>query len=72
MYLIESGSSLFIPAAVIFYEYFVPEGERLDSALKRHKDALTMELKLWEGYLFNVCKACIDQNRLTNRAMTGF
>ncbi|XP_038142767.1 glutathione S-transferase A-like [Cyprinodon tularosa] len=40
--------------AVIFYEYFVPEGERLDSALKRHKDALTMELKLWEGYLFNM------------------
>ncbi|XP_047238923.1 glutathione S-transferase A-like [Girardinichthys multiradiatus] len=39
--------------AIIFYEYYVPEGERLDSALKRHKDALTMELKLWEGYLQN-------------------
>ncbi|XP_036000839.1 glutathione S-transferase A isoform X2 [Fundulus heteroclitus] len=40
--------------AVIFYEYYVPEGERLDSALKRHKDALTSELKLWEEYLHNL------------------
>uniref|UniRef100_A0A3Q2R4R2 Glutathione S-transferase rho n=1 Tax=Fundulus heteroclitus TaxID=8078 RepID=A0A3Q2R4R2_FUNHE len=45
---------LFCPAAVIFYEYYVPEGERLDSALKRHKDALTSELKLWEEYLHNL------------------
>uniref|UniRef100_A0A8C5FGA3 Glutathione S-transferase rho n=1 Tax=Gadus morhua TaxID=8049 RepID=A0A8C5FGA3_GADMO len=28
-----------------------PEGERHDSSLKRHREALTAELKLWEGYL---------------------
>ncbi|XP_073319622.1 glutathione S-transferase A-like isoform X1 [Pagrus major] len=37
--------------AVIYYEWFVPEGERHDSALKRNKEALVTELKLWEGYL---------------------
>ncbi|KAK7898609.1 hypothetical protein WMY93_019462 [Mugilogobius chulae] len=37
--------------AVIYYEYYVPEAERLDSALKRNKDELASELKLWEGYL---------------------
>ncbi|KAG7280449.1 hypothetical protein CRUP_033750 [Coryphaenoides rupestris] len=35
----------------IFYEWKVPEGERHDSAVKRHREALTDELKLWEGYL---------------------
>ncbi|XP_041665848.1 glutathione S-transferase A-like [Cheilinus undulatus] len=37
--------------AVIYYEWFTPEEERHDSALKRNKEALTTELKLWEGYL---------------------
>ncbi|XP_030267800.1 glutathione S-transferase A-like [Sparus aurata] len=36
---------------VIYYEYYVPEEERHDSALKRNKEALVTELKLWEGYL---------------------
>ncbi|XP_075867579.1 glutathione S-transferase A-like [Nelusetta ayraudi] len=35
----------------IYYNWRVPEGERHDSALKRHREALTAELKLWEGYL---------------------
>ncbi|XP_072226755.1 glutathione S-transferase A-like [Leuresthes tenuis] len=37
--------------AVIYYDWFVPEDERHDSALKRNKEALITELKLWEGYL---------------------
>ncbi|MEQ2245206.1 hypothetical protein ILYODFUR_025229, partial [Ilyodon furcidens] len=37
--------------AAFFYDYYVPEGERLESALKRNKEALVTELKLWEGYL---------------------
>ncbi|XP_075931439.1 glutathione S-transferase A-like [Anarhichas minor] len=37
--------------AVIYYNWFVPEEERHDSALKRNKEALATELKLWEGYL---------------------
>ncbi|KAL6473424.1 hypothetical protein MHYP_G00169850, partial [Metynnis hypsauchen] len=36
---------------VVFYEWFVPEGERHESAQKRNKEALTTELKLWESYL---------------------
>ncbi|KAM9385717.1 uncharacterized protein KZ484_007242 [Pholidichthys leucotaenia] len=36
---------------VIYYDWFVPEGERHDSALQRNKESLTTELKLWEGYL---------------------
>ncbi|KAM3596921.1 uncharacterized protein V6R79_022898 [Siganus canaliculatus] len=36
---------------VIFYEYYVPEGERHDSAVTRNKEALATELKLWESYL---------------------
>lgn len=36
---------------VAFYDWLVPEGERLDSALKRNKEKLIAELKLWEGYL---------------------
>ncbi|XP_030596942.1 glutathione S-transferase A-like [Archocentrus centrarchus] len=38
-------------SAVIYYEWYVPEEERHDSALKRNKEALITELKLWEGYL---------------------
>ncbi|CAK6949738.1 glutathione S-transferase A-like [Scomber scombrus] len=37
--------------AVIYYNWFVPEGERHDSALKRNRETLAAELKLWEGYL---------------------
>lgn len=37
--------------AVIYYEYYVPESERLDTVVKRNKDGLASELKLWEGYL---------------------
>uniref|UniRef100_A0A668SDF1 GST N-terminal domain-containing protein n=1 Tax=Oreochromis aureus TaxID=47969 RepID=A0A668SDF1_OREAU len=40
--------------AVIYYEWYVPEGERHESALKRNKEALVTELKLWEGYLQKV------------------
>lgn len=43
------------PASVIYYNLRVPEGERHDSAVKRNKEALTAELKLWEGYL-QVCE----------------
>ncbi|XP_013765183.1 glutathione S-transferase A-like [Pundamilia nyererei] len=37
--------------AVIYYDWYVPEGERHESALKRNKEALVTELKLWESYL---------------------
>lgn len=36
---------------VVFYKLKFPEGERHDSAVKRNREALTAELKLWEGYL---------------------
>ncbi|XP_071230536.1 glutathione S-transferase rho [Salvelinus alpinus] len=35
---------------VIYYNYRVPEGERHDSAIKRNKENLATEIKLWEGY----------------------
>ncbi|XP_035038883.1 glutathione S-transferase A [Hippoglossus stenolepis] len=38
-------------ADVIYYTWKVPEEERHDSAVKRNKDNLSTELKLWEGYL---------------------
>lgn len=38
-------------SAVVYYEWYVPEDERHDSALKRNREALTTELQLWEGYL---------------------
>ncbi|XP_018546301.1 glutathione S-transferase A [Lates calcarifer] len=40
--------------SVIYYEWFVPEDERHDSAVKRNREALAAELKLWEGYLQTV------------------
>ncbi|XP_043993635.1 glutathione S-transferase A-like [Gambusia affinis] len=43
---------------VIFYDFYVPEGERHDSALKRNKDNLVTELQLWESYLENVSAGC--------------
>ncbi|XP_077936986.1 glutathione S-transferase A isoform X2 [Gasterosteus aculeatus] len=39
---------------VFLYERRVPEGERHDSAVKRNREALTAEVKLWEGYLSKV------------------
>ena len=41
----------------MFYEYFIPEAERHESAVKRHKEAMTAELKLWETYLQKVRSA---------------
>ncbi|XP_075867575.1 glutathione S-transferase A-like [Nelusetta ayraudi] len=35
----------------LFFMWHVPEAERHDSAIKRNQEALTAELKLWEGYL---------------------
>lgn len=32
----------------------MPEGERHDSAIKRNREALSAEIKLWEGYLEKV------------------
>lgn len=39
---------------VIYYNWKFPENERHDSAVKRLKEALTAEIKLWEGYLQKV------------------
>ncbi|XP_052325104.1 glutathione S-transferase rho isoform X8 [Oncorhynchus keta] len=39
---------------VIYYNYRVPEGERHDSAIKRNKENLATEIKLWEGYFQKV------------------
>ncbi|XP_030644275.1 glutathione S-transferase A [Chanos chanos] len=36
---------------VVTYTRRVPEEERHDSAVKRNKDALAAELKIWEGYM---------------------
>ncbi|XP_051811634.1 glutathione S-transferase A-like isoform X2 [Acanthochromis polyacanthus] len=38
-------------AEIVLYNYRVPEVERHDSAVQRNREALTAELKLWEGYL---------------------
>uniref|UniRef100_A0AAQ6IVZ4 Glutathione S-transferase rho n=1 Tax=Anabas testudineus TaxID=64144 RepID=A0AAQ6IVZ4_ANATE len=38
-------------ADVIYYNWKVPEGERHDSAVKRNREALIAELKIWEEYL---------------------
>ncbi|KAF7702591.1 hypothetical protein HF521_001874 [Silurus meridionalis] len=35
----------------VFYDHFVPEPERLESALKRKMENLKTELALWDGYL---------------------
>ncbi len=52
-----SESSLtdcFTFSGYVIYYNMVPEGEKHDSALKRNKEALTAEVKLWEGYLQKV------------------
>ncbi|TRY97377.1 hypothetical protein DNTS_032897 [Danionella cerebrum] len=36
---------------VAFYDWVFPEGERHESAVKRKRESLIEELKLWEGYL---------------------
>ncbi|XP_020788217.1 glutathione S-transferase A-like [Boleophthalmus pectinirostris] len=36
---------------VAFYVWRIPEAERNEATLKRNKEALTAEVKLWEGYL---------------------
>ena len=38
----------------ITYNWKVPEGEKHDSAVKRIRESLTAEIKLWEGYLQKV------------------
>uniref|UniRef100_A0A8C6M9A1 GST C-terminal domain-containing protein n=1 Tax=Nothobranchius furzeri TaxID=105023 RepID=A0A8C6M9A1_NOTFU len=40
-------------AQSLFYERFVPENERHDSARKRNGEDLKNEIKLWEGYMQN-------------------
>ncbi|XP_013856484.1 glutathione S-transferase A [Austrofundulus limnaeus] len=40
--------------SVIYYDWFVPEEERHDSAVGRNRENLSAELKLWESYLENV------------------
>lgn len=47
-------NSLFFPtclANALMYTMRVPEGERHDSAIKRNNEALSAELKIWDGYL---------------------
>uniref|UniRef100_A0A3Q1F1E3 Glutathione S-transferase A-like n=1 Tax=Acanthochromis polyacanthus TaxID=80966 RepID=A0A3Q1F1E3_9TELE len=43
---------------LVAYNFRVPEGERHDSAVQRNTEALTAELKLWEGYLKKTVKDC--------------
>lgn len=50
-------SSEYLPATILFYNWYVPEEERHESAVKRNKEALVTELKLWEGYLEKVAHA---------------
>lgn len=45
------GLFLNLIADVIYYTWKVPEAERHDSAVKRNRETLSAELKLWEGYL---------------------
>lgn len=44
--------------SVVYYDWSVPEQERHDSAVKRNREALITELRLWEGYLQKVRAAC--------------
>ncbi|CAN9503803.1 unnamed protein product [Ophioblennius macclurei] len=57
---------------VVYYGYLVPEEERHDAALKRHKEALTTELKLWEGYLENVAAGCYLAGGFSLADVVGF
>ncbi|XP_051811648.1 glutathione S-transferase A isoform X1 [Acanthochromis polyacanthus] len=49
---------------LVTYNFKVPEGERHDSAVQRIKEALTTELKLWEGYL-NKTDCCLAGKEFT-------
>uniref|UniRef100_A0A3P8U3Z4 Glutathione S-transferase rho n=1 Tax=Amphiprion percula TaxID=161767 RepID=A0A3P8U3Z4_AMPPE len=49
---------------LITYNFRVPEEERHDSAVQRNKEALTAELKLWEGYL-NKTDCCLAGKEFT-------
>uniref|UniRef100_A0A3Q1FDC3 Glutathione S-transferase rho n=1 Tax=Acanthochromis polyacanthus TaxID=80966 RepID=A0A3Q1FDC3_9TELE len=51
-------------ADLVVYKYFVPEGERHDSAVQRKIEALTAELKLWEGYL-KITDCCLAGQEFT-------
>lgn len=55
-FVVSSWNRLFLPSSgiVIYYHYLVPEEERHDSAIKRNREALSSEVKLWEGYLEKV------------------
>lgn len=46
---------------VIYYNYMVPEGERHDTAIKRNREVLSAEIKLWEGYLDEVKNSTFAQ-----------
>ena len=57
---------------VIYYNWKVLEAERHDSALKRNKEALTAEIKLWEGYMQNVNTYILyTQTRVANSHASG-
>ncbi|XP_054873608.1 glutathione S-transferase A-like isoform X2 [Amphiprion ocellaris] len=49
---------------LVAYKFRVPEEERHDSAIQRNKEALTAELKLWEGYL-NKTDSCLAGKEFT-------
>ncbi|XP_029938076.1 glutathione S-transferase A-like [Salarias fasciatus] len=57
---------------VVYYEFLVPEGERHDAALQRHRDTLTTELKLWEGYLENVAEGSYLAGPFSLADVVGF
>ena len=42
------------PGDIVYYNLRVPEDERHDSTIKRNKETLTAELKIWEEYLEKV------------------
>lgn len=58
-------------AIVIYYHYLVPEGERHDSAIKRNREALSAEVKLWESYLEKVTLAAQGRLHLCHMISCG-
>ncbi|KAE8282194.1 Glutathione S-transferase A [Larimichthys crocea] len=58
-------------ASVIYYNWKVPEGERHDSAVKRNREVLSAEVKLWEGYL-EKRSGCSWQERTFHWLMWSF
>uniref|UniRef100_A0A672H595 Glutathione S-transferase A-like n=1 Tax=Salarias fasciatus TaxID=181472 RepID=A0A672H595_SALFA len=57
---------------VVHYEFLVPEGERHEAAQQRHRDALTTELKLWEGYFENVAEGSYLAGPFSLADVVGF